>query len=62
VPAVVRALELAGVIAVSARTLPQATVAEIEGFGVGGVRVEEGSDAEAIVKSLSAKRQGRRFA
>ena len=52
VPAVVRALELAGVIAVSARTLPQATGAEIEGFGAGGVRVVEGSDEEAIVKSL----------
>ena len=43
VPAVVRALELAGVIAVSARTLPQATIAEIEGFGAGGVRVEDGA-------------------
>jgi len=43
VPAVVRALQLAGVIAVSSRMLAQATIAEIEGFGAGGVRVEDRS-------------------
>jgi bifunctional enzyme CysN/CysC/sulfate adenylyltransferase subunit 1 len=52
VPAVVRALQLAGVIAVSSRMLAQATIAEIEGFGAGGVRVEDGADEEAIVKAL----------
>jgi len=51
VPAVVRALQLAGVIAVSSRMLAQATIAEIEGFGAGGVRVEDGADEEAIVKA-----------
>jgi bifunctional enzyme CysN/CysC/sulfate adenylyltransferase subunit 1 len=53
VPAVVRALHLAGVIAVSSRTLAKATIAEIEGFGGGGVRVEDGADEEAIVKALA---------
>jgi sulfate adenylyltransferase subunit 1 (EFTu-like GTPase family) len=53
VPAVVRALQLAGVIAVSSRTLAQTTIEEIESFGAGGVRVEEGWDKEAILKSLT---------
>ena len=48
VPAVVRALHLAGVIAVSARALPEALIAEI-----GAVRVEDGPDEEAILKSLA---------
>ena len=53
VSAVVRALQLAGVIAVSSRTLAQATIAEIESFGAGGVRVEDGADDEAILKALA---------
>jgi bifunctional enzyme CysN/CysC/sulfate adenylyltransferase subunit 1 len=56
VPAVVRALHLAGVTAISARKLPQATVAEIEAFEAGGVRVEDGPDDEAILKSLAVVR------
>jgi sulfate adenylyltransferase subunit 1 (EFTu-like GTPase family) len=53
VPAVVRALQLAGVIAVSSRRLAQATIAEIESFKAGGVRVEDGADDEAILKALA---------
>jgi bifunctional enzyme CysN/CysC/sulfate adenylyltransferase subunit 1 len=53
VPAVVRALQLAGVIAVSSRRLAQATIAEMESFKAGGVRVEDGADDEAIVKALA---------
>ena len=52
VPAVVRALHLAGVVAISARKLPQATIAEVEAFESGAVRVEDGPDDEAILKSL----------
>jgi bifunctional enzyme CysN/CysC/sulfate adenylyltransferase subunit 1 len=53
VAAVVRALGLAGVIAVSSRTLSSAVIAEIEGFAPGAVRVEDGVDEEAILKSLA---------
>jgi bifunctional enzyme CysN/CysC/sulfate adenylyltransferase subunit 1 len=53
VPAVVRALQLAGVIAVSSRRLAQATIAEIQSFKAGGVRVEDGADDEAILKALA---------
>ena len=53
VPAVVRALQLAGVIAVSSRRLAQATIAEVESFKAGGVRVEDGADDEAILKALA---------
>jgi bifunctional enzyme CysN/CysC/sulfate adenylyltransferase subunit 1 len=48
VPAVVRALHLVGVVAVSARALPQAVI-----DGIGSVRVEDGADEEAILKSLA---------
>jgi sulfate adenylyltransferase large subunit len=48
VPAVVRALHLAGVVAVSGRALPEALIA-----GIGSVRVEDGADEEAILKSLA---------
>jgi len=51
VPAVVRALQLAGVVAVSSRTLPQAMLAEI-----GAVRVEDGADEDAILKTLAEER------
>jgi bifunctional enzyme CysN/CysC/sulfate adenylyltransferase subunit 1 len=53
VPAVIRALDLAGVIAISSRALPGAVIAEIESFAAGVVRVEDGSDEEAILKSLA---------
>jgi sulfate adenylyltransferase large subunit len=55
VVAVVRALQLAGVTAVSARALSQATIAEIAGFAPGSVRVEDGLDEEAILKALSVR-------
>ncbi len=53
VPAVVRALDLAGVVTVSARALSRSLIAELEGFALGGVRVEEQSDDEAVLKSLA---------
>jgi bifunctional enzyme CysN/CysC/sulfate adenylyltransferase subunit 1 len=55
VAAVVRALELAGVVAVTARRLPAETVKEIEGFAAGSVVVEDGEDAEAIVMRIAGK-------
>jgi sulfate adenylyltransferase large subunit len=55
VAAVVRALDLAGVVAVSSRTLSQATIAEIESFAPGAVRVEVGLDEEAILNGLAVK-------
>jgi sulfate adenylyltransferase large subunit len=55
VAAVVRALDLAGVVAVSSRALPRTTVAEIESFVAGLVRMEDGSDEEAILNSLAVK-------
>jgi sulfate adenylyltransferase large subunit len=55
VAAVVRALDLAGVIAVSARALSQDTIAEIEGFAPGAVRLDDGSDDEAILKAFAVK-------
>jgi bifunctional enzyme CysN/CysC/sulfate adenylyltransferase subunit 1 len=55
VAAVVRALDLAGVIAVSARALSEAMIAEIEGFAPGAVRLEEGLDEEAILKAFAVK-------
>ena len=55
VPAVIRALDLAGVIAVSSRSLSRATIAEIEGFAPGAVRLESGADEEAILKALAVK-------
>ena len=56
VPAVVRALHLAGVVAVSARQLPQAIVAEIEAVEAGALRIEDGADDESILKSLAVVR------
>jgi bifunctional enzyme CysN/CysC/sulfate adenylyltransferase subunit 1 len=55
VAAVVRALELAGVVAVTARRLTAETVKEIEGFASGSVLVEEGEDAEGIVQRIAGK-------
>jgi bifunctional enzyme CysN/CysC/sulfate adenylyltransferase subunit 1 len=55
VAAVVRALDLAGVTAVSSRRLAKDVVAAIEGFAPGAVRVEDGADEEAIFKSLTGR-------
>jgi sulfate adenylyltransferase large subunit len=55
IPAVVRALDLAGVIAISARSLAQKIIAEIETIAPARVRVEDSSDEAAIVKSLAVK-------
>ncbi|HEV2618355.1 MAG TPA: GTP-binding protein, partial [Acidobacteriaceae bacterium] len=55
VPAVVRALHLAGVIAVSSRALPPAKITEMEAFAPGAIRVELGSDDQAILNSLAVK-------
>jgi bifunctional enzyme CysN/CysC/sulfate adenylyltransferase subunit 1 len=52
VPSVIRALELAGVIAVSARNLPQAMLVEIEGFA-GVLQPEMGNDEGALLKALA---------
>jgi bifunctional enzyme CysN/CysC/sulfate adenylyltransferase subunit 1 len=51
VPSVIRALSLAGIIAVSARILPQAMLAEIEAFA-GVVRAEREQDEAAILSAL----------
>ncbi len=55
VPAVVRALDLAGVTAVSSRTLSKTTISEIEGFASGAVRVEDGADEDSILNALPVK-------
>jgi sulfate adenylyltransferase subunit 1 len=55
IAAVVRALELAGVVAVTARRLTAETVKEIEGFAAGSVVVDDGADAEAIVTRIAGK-------
>ena len=55
VPAVVRALDLAGTIAVSSRTLAPEAVAQIEGFAPGAVRVEDGADEEAVLSRLTER-------
>ena len=55
VAAVVRALDLAGVIAVSARAVSKAAIAEIEGFAAGAVRADNGSDEEQILNALAVK-------
>ena len=52
-PVVVRALSLAGVIALSSRQLSQAMIQRIEASAFGGVRVEEGPDEEAVWKGLA---------
>jgi bifunctional enzyme CysN/CysC/sulfate adenylyltransferase subunit 1 len=54
VPSVIRALELAGVIAVSSRVLPQAMLAEIEGFA-GIVRIEQEQDEVTILNALGKR-------
>ena len=51
VAAVVRALDLAGVIAVSSRRLAKDVIAAVESFAA--VRVEDGADDEAILNSLT---------
>jgi bifunctional enzyme CysN/CysC/sulfate adenylyltransferase subunit 1 len=56
VAAVVRALDLAGVIAVSSRTLSPGVISDIEGFALGTVRVDDGSDElddDAILNLLA---------
>jgi bifunctional enzyme CysN/CysC/sulfate adenylyltransferase subunit 1 len=55
VAAVVRALELAGVVAVTGRRLTAETVKEIEGFAAGSVVVDDVADAEAIVRRIAGK-------
>jgi bifunctional enzyme CysN/CysC/sulfate adenylyltransferase subunit 1 len=55
VAAVVRALDLAGVTAVSARVLSKAAVAEIEAFASGSVRLEDGVDEELILRAIAVK-------
>jgi bifunctional enzyme CysN/CysC/sulfate adenylyltransferase subunit 1 len=54
VPSVIRALSLAGVIAVTARTLPQAMLAEIEAFAE-VVRAEREQDDAHILKALGGR-------
>jgi bifunctional enzyme CysN/CysC/sulfate adenylyltransferase subunit 1 len=56
VPAVVRALDLAGVIAVSSRHLDRATLEQIEGIAHGAVRTEYGADDEAILQAIAVTR------
>ncbi len=55
VAAVVRGLDLAGVTAVSARALSQDTIAEIESFAPGAVRLDDGSDDATILKAFAVK-------
>jgi sulfate adenylyltransferase large subunit len=55
VAAVVRALDLAGVIAVSARVLSETMVADIGSWASGEVRLEDGSDDDAILKAFAVK-------
>jgi bifunctional enzyme CysN/CysC/sulfate adenylyltransferase subunit 1 len=54
IPSVIRALELAGIIAVSSRTLPQAMLAEIESFA-GVVRIEQEHDEASILNALGPR-------
>ncbi|MDR3745464.1 MAG: sulfate adenylyltransferase subunit CysN [Acidobacteriaceae bacterium] len=56
VTAVVRALDLAGVIAISSRKLTAEALAAIESFAPRAVRVEDGTDDEAILNSLTEQR------
>ena len=46
---------LAGVIAVSARNFSPAAIAGIEGVASGAVRLEDGTDEEAILKAFAVK-------
>jgi sulfate adenylyltransferase large subunit len=53
--AVVRALDLAGVTAVTSKSLPAATIREIEAFARGVVLQSGASEIEAILKDLTVK-------
>jgi hypothetical protein len=53
VPAVVRALDLAGVIAVTSRKLSSAQIAEVESFAP--VRIEDGLDEDSILARIAVK-------
>jgi len=53
VSAVLRALDLAGVVALTSRTLSPATMAEIEKFAMRPVRIADGSDEEIVLKALT---------
>ena len=55
IAAVVRALDLAGIIAISSRRLAKGTIASIESFASGAVRIEESVDDEAILDSLTGQ-------
>jgi sulfate adenylyltransferase large subunit len=51
--AVIRALDLAGITAISSRTLSSALISEIESLAQGAVRIEYGSEEEAILRSIA---------
>jgi bifunctional enzyme CysN/CysC/sulfate adenylyltransferase subunit 1 len=53
VAAAVRALDLAGVIAISARALPQEMIDAIDGFVSGTVALEDGADESGILMRYS---------
>ena len=53
VAAVVRALDLAGVVAVSSRELPSSVIEEIGSLASGAVRVEDGLDEETILNAFA---------
>ncbi len=53
IAAVVRALDLAGVIAVSSRALPRAAIVEMDEFVSGAVQVEDGPDGDEILKRFA---------
>jgi bifunctional enzyme CysN/CysC/sulfate adenylyltransferase subunit 1 len=55
-PAVVRALDLAGVMAISSRTLGAAILREIEGTANGAVLIDDGQDEEAVLKTFGPSR------
>jgi bifunctional enzyme CysN/CysC/sulfate adenylyltransferase subunit 1 len=55
VAAVVRALDLAGVVAISARDLSPAALGAITEFAHGEVRTEYESDEEAILRAVAVK-------
>jgi bifunctional enzyme CysN/CysC/sulfate adenylyltransferase subunit 1 len=55
IAAVARALDLAGVTAISSRVLSPETIAAIEGVAMGAVHMEYGSDEGAILKAIAVK-------
>ena len=55
VAAVIRALDFAGVTAISSRALAPAILSAIEDFAQGAVLTEFGSDEEAILSSIAVK-------